>query len=248
MQDDATATAPMGKDGLATGGFAPQSAALPRLGSRAPAFAARTTMGERSLEGYRGRWLVFFSHPAAFTAVCSSELVAFARARKHFSVVGCDLLALSVDSLYSHLAWVANLRERFDVEVDFPLIEDPSMAIARAYGMLDDDAASTATVRATFVIDPEGIIRAINWYPVTTGRSVDETLRLVTALQETDARGVQTPADWRPGEPGLAPTPLTTAEIDALPDNAEVVDWYYRRVTGDERPAAPTLPAGRQAD
>ena len=205
--------------------------ALPALGSPAPVFVARTTMGERSLEDYRGRWLVFFAHPADFTAVCTSEIVSFARARGRFAMLGCELLGLSVDSLYSHLAWVESLRERFGVEIGFPIIEDPSMLIARAYGMLGDDASTSATVRATFVIDPLGIIRAMTWYPVSTGRSIDEIMRLVAALQEADAKAVQTPADWQPGEPGIAPTPVTMAEIEAARGAEGAVDWYYRRVT-----------------
>lgn len=205
--------------------------ALPALGSPAPGFVARTTMGERSLAGYRGRWLVFFAHPADFTAVCTSEIVAFARAEPRFAALGCALLGLSVDSLYSHLAWVESLRARFGVEIGFPIIEDPSMLIARAYGMLGDDASTSATVRATFVIDPLGFIRAMTWYPVSTGRSIDEILRLVAALQEADAKAVQTPADWQPGEPGIAPTPVTMAEIAAARGAEGAVDWYYRRVT-----------------
>ena len=208
-------------------------ATIPRLGSPAPVFTARTTMGERSLQDYRGRWLVFFAHPADFTAVCTSEIVAIARARERFAALDCELLGLSVDSLYSHLAWVESLRDRFGVEIGFPIVEDPSMTIARAYGMLDDEAVSSATVRATFVIDPEGIIRAMNWYPVSTGRSIDEILRLVAALQASDATGLQTPADWQPGEPGVAPTPVTTAEIEAARGGEGVVDWYYRRVAPD---------------
>ena len=209
--------------------------ALPALGSPAPGFVARTTMGERSLEGYRGRWLVFFAHPADFTAVCTSEIVAFARARDRFAALGCELLGLSVDSLYSHLAWVLSLRARFGVAIDFPIVEDPSMAIARAYGMLGNEASTSATVRATFVIDPSGIIRAMTWYPVDTGRSIDELLRLVAALKEADAKAVQTPADWQPGEPGIAPTPVTMAEIEAARGAEGAVDWYYRRVS-DRKP------------
>jgi peroxiredoxin 2/4 len=220
--------------GMVTMATAERVIALPALGSPAPAFVARTTMGERSLEGFRGGWLVFFAHPADFTAVCTSEIVAFAKAEARFAALGCALLGLSVDSLYSHLAWVESLRERFGVEIGFPIVEDPSMAIARAYGMLGNEATSSATVRATFVIDPQGIIRAMTWYPVSTGRSIDEILRLVAALQEADAEAVQTPADWQPGEPGIAPTPVTVAEIEAARGGEGVVDWYYRRVTNGQ--------------
>lgn len=210
-------------------------AAMPLIGDAAPTFTARTTMGERALGDYRGRWLVLVSHPADFTPVCTSELIALARAHERFLALGCDLLALSIDSLYSHLAWLESIRDRFGVTVPFPLIEDPSMAIARAYGMLEADARTSATVRGCFVIDPQGLIRATASYPLSVGRSIDELLRLVAALQHGDAEGVQTPAEWRPGEPALAPAPLTTEEVESgrAAKDAGLVDWYYRRVDRD---------------
>ncbi len=218
MQNDATSQSPM-----------------PLIGAPAPAFTARTTLGERALADYRGRWLVLVSHPADFTPVCTSELIALAHAHERFRALGCDLLALSIDSLYSHLAWLESIRDRFGVTVPFPLIEDPSMVIAGAYGMLEADARSSATVRGSFVIDPEGFIRATASYPLSVGRSIEELLRLVTALQHGDAEGVQTPAEWRPGEPALAPAPLTTDEVETgrAAKDAGLVDWYYRRVDRD---------------
>src|SRR5271156_1726806 len=152
------------------------------IGSPAPRFITRTTMGERSIDGYRGRWLVLFSHPADFTPVCTSEFISFSKAYPKFQELGCDLLALSVDSLFSHVAWVRSIRDRFKVTVPFPIAEDPSMSIARAYGMIHPDAGDSSTVRATFCIDPEGLIRALTWYPMSTGRRVAEILRLVAAL------------------------------------------------------------------
>ncbi|MFC6792674.1 peroxiredoxin [Methylobacterium komagatae] len=195
----------------------------PIIGEGAPNFRARTTMGGRTLSAYRGRWLVFFSHPADFTPVCTSEFVAFARAFDAFQAQDCDLLALSVDSLSSHLAWQQSIEQRFGVRVPFPIVEDPAMGIARAYGMLPAGATSTATVRTTFVIDPEGIVRASIAYPLTVGRSVDEILRLVQALQASDANDVSTPEGWRPGEPALMNPPMTSDEIGACG-----TDWYYR--------------------
>lgn len=217
----------------ATPGHAPVP---PLLDAPAPAFTARTTMGERSLADYRGRWLVFVSHPADFTPVCTSELIALARAYDRFQAMDCDVLALSIDGLYSHLAWLESMRDRFGVSVPFPLVEDPSMVIARAYGMLAADAPSSATVRGTFVIDPAGIIRAMTFYPLSVGRDVDELLRLVAALRTGDADGLQTPANWRPGEPALAPAPQTAAEVAVARSarQGELVDWYYRRIARDE--------------
>jgi peroxiredoxin (alkyl hydroperoxide reductase subunit C) len=200
----------------------------PMLNEPAPAFHARTTQGERALADYRGRWLVFFAHPADFTPVCASEFIAFSKAYDRFQELGCDLLGLSVDSLFAHIAWIANIRERFDVEVPFPIVEDPSMAVARAYGMLHPEAHTSATVRATFVIDPEGIIRAINWYPISVGRSIDELLRLVAALQTSDRCDVFTPEGWRPGDPVLVPPPLAVPTGKGAAPTAGQTDWYFR--------------------
>ena len=198
----------------------------PLLHDPAPAFRARTTMGERSLADYRGRWLLLFSHPADFTPVCTSEFVAFARAAGDFAALRCDLLALSVDSLFSHLAWVRCIRDHFGVSIPFPIIEDPSMAIVRAYGMIAPRTPDTAMVRGTFVIDPQGIIRAITWYPMTTGRSVAELLRLVAALQTSDAHGVSTPEGWRPGDDVILPPPLTVDPAER--QEGDATGWLYR--------------------
>jgi peroxiredoxin (alkyl hydroperoxide reductase subunit C) len=199
----------------------------PMIGEPAPQFRARTTFGTQSLSDYFGRWLVFFSHPSDFTPVCTSEFVAFARAHEKFLELDCDLLGMSVDSLSSHLAWQQNIQSSFGVEVTFPIVEDPSMAIARAYGMLPPDASSSATVRTTFVIDPHGTVRAITTYPMNVGRNVDETLRLVAALQTVDAENVLTPESWRPGEPVILPPPLTS-KIVADQQSEGDKPWYYR--------------------
>jgi peroxiredoxin 2/4 len=198
------------------------------IGSPAPRFVTRTTMGERSIDGYRGRWLVLFSHPADFTPVCTSEFISFSKAYTTFQELGCELLALSVDSLFSHVAWVRSIRERFKVTVPFPIAEDPSMAIAEAYGMIHPGAADSSTVRATFVIDPDGVIRALTWYPMSTGRRVDEIIRLVSALQVTDSAGVSTPEGWMPGDDVIDAAPLSIEESDAIPAAGAVHDWYYR--------------------
>src|SRR5260370_2000605 len=186
-----------------------------RIGSSGPRFSPRATMGNRSLDDYRGRWLVFFSHPADVPPVCTSEFVALSKAYGRFQALGCDLLALSVDSLFSHIAWVRSIHERFGVTVPFPITEDPSMAIAAAYGMIHPDAADSSTVRATFVIDPDGLIRAMVWYPMSTGRSVEEILRLVEALQTSDREAVSTPESWPHADAVIDPAPIN---VDALKD------------------------------
>ena len=197
-----------------------------RLGDDAVPFLVRTTFGERSLGGYRGRWLLLFSHPADFTPVCTSEFVAFSRANPAFQALGCELLGLSVDSLFSHLAWVRSIRDDFGVEIPFPIAEDLSMAIASAYGMIHPGDSSTATVRATFLIDPSGVIRMISHYPMAVGRNVDEILRTLAALQENDASGLSTPAGWVPGQEGILPPPSTMQEADAR-SAAGAMAWYY---------------------
>jgi len=204
----------------------------PLLHDPAPDFIARTTMGDRKLSEYRGNWLLFFSHPADFTPVCASEFVAFAKAADHFRALGCELLALSVDSLFSHLGWIRSIQQQFGVEITFPIIEDPSMVIARAYGMIAPRAPDSALVRAAFFIDGHGIIRAITWYPMTTGRNVAELLRLLAALQVTDAQGVSTPEGWQPGQDVLLPPPRTAESI--YQKQAPGTDWYFRKSGASE--------------
>lgn len=194
-----------------------------RIGDIAPDFSARTTLGEVSLSQFRGRWLVFFSHPADFTPVCTTEFVALARAADQFAALDCELLGLSVDSLFSHIAWMRAIRETFGVTIGFPVIEDPGMAVGRAFGMIDETSQNSAAIRNTYFIDPEGVIRAITTYPHNVGRSVDEMLRIVAALQRAAGDKVLTPEGWHPGDDVLLP-PATASgsETDA--------DWFCKRV------------------
>ncbi|WBO59525.1 redoxin domain-containing protein [Acidocella sp. MX-AZ03] len=191
-----------------------------------PDFVARTTQGEVRLSGFRKRWLLFFSHPADFTPVCTTEFVGLAKAADRFAAMNCALLGLSVDSLFSHLAWLRAIQEAFGVTVPFPLVEDPSMAVGRAYGMLDETTPDSASVRASYFIDPNGIIRAMTWYPHNVGRSVEETLRLLAALQATHDDKAMAPEGWRPGEALLAPPAASLAGIEAGPD------WFCHKVRG----------------
>ncbi|GAO00833.1 MULTISPECIES: peroxiredoxin [Komagataeibacter] len=208
----------------ATGGVA--EARPLRIGDVAPDFQARTTKGEIRLSDFRGRWLLFFSHPADFTPVCTSEFMALAQAQDRFDALDCALLGLSVDSLYAHLAWLETIQERFGVEIPFPLVEDPSMVVCRAYGMLDQTARNSATVRACYVIDPDGVIRAVMWYPMSVGRSVEELLRLVEALRRSDGNAVMTPEGWKPGGDVVRPVPTTQAGVR----KAEGTCWFYNTV------------------
>ncbi len=189
-----------------------------RLGDLAPDFEARTTKGALRLSALRGKWVIFFSHPADFTPVCTTEFVGLAKAQPRFEAAGATLLGLSVDSLYAHLAWLKAIDELFGVTVEFPVIEDPSMAIGRAYGMIGEGARDSAGIRATYFIDPEGVIRAITHYPMNVGRSVDEMLRMLAALQAAHAGDRLTPEGWRPGDPLLLPAT----------DDTSRADWFCR--------------------
>lgn len=202
--------------------------AMPRINEPAPAFEARTTQGVKKLEDYRGKWLVLFSHPADFTPVCTTEFMAFAKHYDDFKSVNTELLGLSIDSYYSHVAWVRNIKEKFDVDIQFPIIEDLSMAVAKAYGMIHPGAADTSAVRATFIIDPEGILRAMVYYPMTNGRSIPEFLRLVKALQTSDEHKVATPEGWKPGDKIIVPPPSDMDAVDArVNEGYDCTDWYF---------------------
>lgn len=208
------------------------AATLPRINEPAPAFSAQTTFGPRSLADYKGKWLVLFSHPADFTPVCTTEFMAFARAAPEFHANNTELLGLSIDSIYSHLAWTRNIQEKFGVEIPFPIIEDLSMNVARAYGMIHPGAGDTSAVRATFIVDDKGILRAMVYYPMTNGRSVEEILRLVKALQFSLAKGVATPEGWRPGDKVLVGAPKTADELNArLKEGLDTTDWYFSMKT-----------------
>jgi peroxiredoxin (alkyl hydroperoxide reductase subunit C) len=202
---------------------------MPRLNEAAPAFEAPTTHGIKKLEDYHGKWLVLFSHPADFTPVCTTEFIAFAKRHADFQAVNCELTGLSIDSTYSHIAWERNIKEKFGVDIGFPIIADLSMQVARAYGMIQPGASDTSAVRATFIIDPQGILRAMLYYPMTNGRSVDEILRLIKALQTSDEHSVATPENWQPGEKVIVPPPASAQQAQARANSGEYecTDWYF---------------------
>ena len=193
-----------------------------RIGDLAPDFTARSTTGPVRLADFRQKWLILFSHPADFTPVCTTEFVALARAADNFSKRDCALMALSVDSLFSHFAWLRLIRDRTGVEVRFPIIEDPTMVIARAYGMVGTDDADSGTVRTTFFIDPAGTIRAMTCYPANVGRSIPEMLRTLDALQATGEKQFA-PADWQPGDALLKPASVSLDDVFAADDPT---DWF----------------------
>ncbi|MGO1513200.1 MAG: peroxiredoxin [Psychrobacter sp.] len=205
---------------------------FPQLNRPAPDFDALTTDGQKTLADYKGKWLVLFSHPADFTPVCTTEFMAFANKAGEFRAKGAELLGLSIDSVHSHIAWMRNIKENFGVEITFPIIADLSMQVAKSYGMVQPGASDTSAVRATFIIDPEGVLRAMVYYPMSNGRSVDEFLRLLDALQTSDANSCATPENWKVGEPVIVPPPKTAAAADARKaEGYEYTDWYFSKKT-----------------
>jgi peroxiredoxin (alkyl hydroperoxide reductase subunit C) len=205
--------------------------ALPRLGQPAPPFQAETTHGTIRLEDFKGGWLILFSHPADFTPVCTTEFLAFAKIAPDLRKRNVELLGLSIDSTYSHIAWMRNIEEKFGVPIPFPVIADLNKEVAALYGMVMPGESKTETSRCVFVIDPNQIVRAMIYYPLTTGRNMDEILRLIDALQTTDTHGVATPANWRPGDKVIVPPPKTiegAAERVKTP-GIECTDWYFSK-------------------
>lgn len=202
-----------------------------RIGDLAPDFEARSTIGPVRLSTFRGRWLVLFSHPADFTPVCTTEFVALARKAAAFEERDCALMALSVDSLFSHFAWLRMIRDRFDVEVRFPILEDPTLVIARAFGMVSAKDSDSAAVRTTFFIDPRGVIRAMTCYPANLGRSIPEMLRILDGLQAIDAQGALAPANWQHGEPLLM---APTHDLDEVFGADNATSWFLRNIGGEQ--------------
>ena len=208
---------------------------MPLIGDKAPEFRAMTTMGKLSFpEDYRGSWVVLFSHPADFTPVCTTEFITFTRMAGEFARLNTRLVGLSIDSLHSHLAWAKSVEEidwkgEGCVKISFPIIADISMNVAKKYGMIQT-VASTQTVRAVFIIDPEGMIRAILYYPMSTGRNIDEILRMVKSLQLHDEQKVSTGANWQPGDPAVLGAPLTLEEAEerlhAKDPKVHPLSWY----------------------
>ena len=211
---------------------------LPLIGDKAPAFTALTTNGTVNFpDDYRGSWVLFFSHPSDFTPVCTTEFMTMASMKEEFKEMIVSLLGLSVDSLYSHIAWIRKIEElewkgMKNVKIDFPVIADLNTKVSTLYGMLQPNVSSTQAVRAVFIIDPEGIIRSIVYYPLTTGRNFHEIKRMIQALQKSDETHNSTPANWQPGDDLIISTPITVAAAEAGMASAKedeyALDWFLR--------------------
>ena len=211
---------------------------MPRIGDKAPSFKAKTTQGEINFPGdFQGKWKILFSHPADFTPVCTSEFMTFATMEQEFAALNTQLVGLSVDGLYSHIAWLRAIKEKIEykgmknVEVKFPLIEDITMDVAKRYGMIQPGESATQAVRAVFFIDPNDVIRAIVYYPLALGRNFDELKRVIIALQTADNFGVALPADWRPGDNVIGPPAgscgVAKSRMDGDEEGVVCHDWYF---------------------
>ncbi len=208
---------------------------MPLIGDKAPEFEAITTQGKINFPAdYKGKWVILFSHPADFTPVCTTEFMTFATMADEFKAMNTELVGLSVDSLYAHIAWLRKIQElewngMKNVEVKFPLIEDIKMDIARKYGMIQGQS-TTQAVRAVFVIDPKGVIRTILYYPASTGRNFDEIKRIIVALQKADKDAIATPANWRPGEDTIVPTAgscgVAKERMESTDEDQYCLDWF----------------------
>ena len=214
-----------------------QNTRMPLIGEKAPSFEAETTQGHIKFpEDYKGKWVVFFSHPADFTPVCTTEFMTFATMADEFKRLNCELLGLSIDSTYSHIAWLRTIKEKIaykdmkDVEVQFPVISDLTMEVSKVFGMLQPAASTTQAVRAVFIIDPEAIVRAILYYPLSNGRNMDEVKRLLIAMQHSDEHGIATPANWQLGDDVIVPPPgscgAAKERVEQSSKDINCLDWF----------------------
>ncbi|MCW4025168.1 MAG: peroxiredoxin [Candidatus Bathyarchaeota archaeon] len=201
---------------------------FPVLGQKAPDFEATTTQGTLRLSDYQGTWVILFSHPADFTPVCTTEFIAFSQIYDELKKRNTELLGLSVDSVSSHIAWIRNVEEKMGIKIPFPIIADLNKEVSKKFGMIQPGESKTETVRCVFVIDPESKIRIMLYYPLTTGRNMEEILRIVVALQTTDKYHVATPANWKPGDSVVVPAPTTIEGVEERlkEQGYECKDWY----------------------
>ncbi len=206
---------------------------LPKINEQAPDFEAKSTHGLIHLSDFtsKGKWVMLFSHPADFTPVCTTEFVAFSQSQPDFEKLNVQLIGLSIDSVYAHIAWVRDIEKKFSLKVPFPVIADLDQKVARAYGMVHEAVSDTAAVRAVFFIDPKNTIRTILYYPMSLGRNVQELVRIVEALQTADANACATPANWKPGEAVVVPPPLTQSDAEkrVTTPGLDITDWYLSR-------------------
>ena len=201
---------------------------MPLLGEPAPEFEAVTTHGIKKLSDYKEKWLIIFSHPADFTPVCTTEFIGFSEIYPELQKRNVELLGLSIDSVYSHISGVRTVKEKFGVQIPFPIIADLDMSVAKKFGMIHKGQSSTETIRTVFIIDPKGILRTMLYYPLSNGRNMHEILRIIDALQTTDKHHVATPANWKPGDKVIVPPPKTQEDAEKrMKEGYECKDWFF---------------------
>jgi len=222
---------------------------IPLIGEDAPAFEAETTQGKIKFpDDYKGKWVILFSHPADFTPVCTTEFMTFAKMQNEFRSLNCELIGLSIDSTYSHIAWLRTIKEKIkykdmeNIEITYPVISDIKMEVAKKYGMLQPSADDTKAVRAVFFIDPKAKIRAILYYPLSNGRNFEEIKRLLIAMQTSDAHQIATPADWQPGDDVIVPPPgscgTAKERVEKAGEDYYCLDWFmcFKKLPKDKIP------------
>ena len=202
---------------------------VPLIGEDAPAFESPSTMWPISFPNdYKGKWVVLFSHPADFTPVCTTEFMWFQDKYEEFTKRNTELLGYSIDGIHSHIAWVRNIKENFGVDIEFPIVWNPQ--IAYKYGMLQPSADNSKTVRAVFIINPEGKIASLMYYPLDNGRNIDEIIRLVDSLQTSYNHGRATPANWPHnkvfGDKVIVPPAGSLEQAEENEKNYDCKDWY----------------------
>jgi peroxiredoxin (alkyl hydroperoxide reductase subunit C) len=210
---------------------------MPLIGEKAPAFEAESTQGPIKFpDDFKGKWVIFFSHPADFTPVCTTEFMTFAKMEDEFKKLNAELLGLSIDSTYSHIAWLRTIKEKIkykgmeNIEINFPVISDLTMDVATKFGMLQPAASTTQAVRAVFIFDPKAVVRAILYYPLSNGRNMDEIKRMLIAMQHSDEHNIATPANWQIGEDVIVPPPgscgTAKERVDKAGDDYDCLDWF----------------------
>jgi peroxiredoxin (alkyl hydroperoxide reductase subunit C) len=210
---------------------------MPLIGEKAPAFTALTTQGEIKFpDDYKGKWVILFSHPADFTPVCTTEFMTFGSMQAEFKKLNAELIGLSIDSHYSHIAWLRTIKEKIEykgmknLEIKFPVIADLKMDVAKAFGMVQPGASDTQAVRAVFIMDPEAKVRCILYYPLSNGRNMDEVKRILVAMQNSDKHGIATPANWQPGDDVIIPPPgscgVASERVGKAGEDYYCLDWF----------------------
>ena len=204
---------------------------FPLIGDKFPELAVQTTEGKKKIPGdYSGKWVVLFSHPADYTPVCTTEFVAFAKRKDEFDKLNTELVGLSIDQVFSHIKWDEWIKEKLDVDIPFPIIADSNGDISKKIGMVHPGKGSQ-TVRAVFIIDPQGFIRLILYYPQEIGRNIDEIIRSIKALQVSDEKGVAVPANWPNNElikdRLIIPPATDKATAKKRMEEYDCYDWWF---------------------